>query len=67
VLTAQHAVKQFMHPLLSLAASAVLAVTLLTMLVALRPQILGQRCIGMLTRFFPRKIQPHVEPSQAIS
>jgi lipopolysaccharide exporter len=53
VLAAQRAVARFEIPLLSLAASALTACCLLGLLVALRPQMLGDQTADMVIRFFP--------------
>ena len=49
----QRAVAQFDMPLLSLAASTLMALLVMTLLVAVRPQALGDQTAGMLIRFFP--------------
>ena len=53
VLAGQQAVARFELPLLSLAASALTSVLVLTLLLLLRPQILGEHTNGMIIRFIP--------------
>ena len=49
----QQAVATFAMPLVSLAASALMAFGLLAMLLVSRPQILGDQTASMIVRFFP--------------
>ena len=53
VLTGQEAVARFEMPLLSVASSALTTLLVLTLLLLLRPQILGEHTNAMIIRFFP--------------
>ena len=53
VFAAQHATARYDIPLLSLAASSLLALALPALLVVLRPQVLGEQTITMIIRFMP--------------
>ena len=53
VLAAQHATARFGLPLLSLGASTLAALGVFTVLVALRPQLLGDQTAAMAIRFVP--------------
>jgi lipopolysaccharide exporter len=54
VLTGQEAVARFGMPLLSLVASSLTTFLVLTLLILMRPQLLGEHTNGMIIRFFPR-------------
>lgn len=54
VLAGQSAVARFEIPLLSLAASSLAAFAMLALLIAVRPQLLGDQTAAMAIRFFPR-------------
>ena len=54
VKAAQAAVADYEMPLLSLAASTLMALCMLAVLLTARPQLLGQQSATMVLRFFPR-------------
>ena len=54
VLAGQSAVARFEIPLLSLAASSLAGFAMLALLIAVRPQLLGDQTAAMVIRFFPR-------------
>jgi len=54
VLTTQEAVARFDMPLLSVAASTVTTCLVLTVMLIIRPHILGEHTNNMIIRFFPR-------------
>ncbi|MEO5658268.1 MAG: lipopolysaccharide biosynthesis protein [Polaromonas sp.] len=53
-MASQQAVAQFAIPLLSLTVSTLMALSLLALMVILRPQWLGDETVAMVVRFFPK-------------
>lgn len=54
VMTGQYSVAHFNLPLLSLVASTLMTLCALVVLIVLRPQVIGDQTIAMLSRFFPK-------------
>lgn len=72
VKASQKAVASFESPLLALAGSALTALCMVGLLLAIRPQLLGEQTLAMAIRFFPwleqlaQKRRSRIDPGQII-